>query len=68
MANHPSTHNKAVPLGMKRIEVRVGTNKVRSEMTRTFDVDDDASDECIDEEAKKVMLTMIEWDWKALES
>lgn len=48
---------------MKRVTVRVSTNRVGSECKDSFEVEDDATEEEIEEMAKDAMFSMIEWNW-----
>ncbi len=52
---------------MRKIKVFVSTNRVGSQDYREFEVDDDASNECIEDLAKEEMFDMIEWYWKEVE-
>lgn len=49
---------------MRTITVTVSTDKVGSLCSDTFEVDDDATDEFIEAEAREVMFNMIEWNWR----
>lgn len=49
---------------MKEIKVFVGTNKVGSTCTRTFDVDDDATEREIEEMAWECACDMIDFYWE----
>jgi hypothetical protein len=49
---------------MKRYIVYASTNKVGSECTDEIEVDDDATEEEIEEAARDVAFNMIEWGWK----
>ena len=51
---------------MRNIEVYVNTNKVGSRCSETIEVEDDATDDEINQLAHETMLEMIEWDWKEL--
>lgn len=46
-----------------KIKVYVSTNKIGSECSTTFDIEDDASEEEIEEIAREEMFNMIEWNW-----
>ena len=48
---------------MKTIEVTVTSGFVGCRKTESFEVDDDVSDEEIEEMAQEVMFNMIEWSW-----
>ncbi len=49
---------------MKTIQVYVGTGMEGSRITDTFEVEDDATEEQIEEDAKEVMFNMISWGWR----
>jgi hypothetical protein len=48
----------------RKIIVSVSTGFVGCRKEEEIEVDDDATDEQIDEEARDVMLSMIEWNWR----
>lgn len=48
---------------MKTIIVRVSTDKVGSETTREIEVEDNATADQMDAEARETMFEMIEWGW-----
>lgn len=52
---------------MQKIIVTIQTNKVGSECSDEFEIDDDATDEQIEEAAKDVMWNMAEWNWDRVE-
>ena len=49
---------------MRRIEVYVSTGKVGSRCSEVIEVEDDMSDDEIDEQAKDAMFNLIEWSWR----
>lgn len=49
---------------MKKIRVSVETNRVGSMMTREIEVEDNATDEEINEEAWKCACEMINYCWE----
>jgi len=51
---------------MKTIEVYVSTGYVGAEKTKTFEIEDDATDEEIEGMALEVMWEMIEFNYKEL--
>jgi hypothetical protein len=53
---------------MKRIRVYVTTNRVGSKVERIFEVEDDCSEQEIEEFAKDSMFEMIEWGYSEVES
>lgn len=57
--------NSPVPAGMKRLHGYVSTGLVGSEQTFSFDVDEDASDDAIEEAAREAMFECIEWSYYA---
>lgn len=48
---------------MKKIIVTVSTDKVGSQCANEFEVEDDATEEDIDRDAREMMFEMIEWNW-----
>jgi hypothetical protein len=48
---------------MRKITVYVSTGYVGCQKSETFEVEDDCSDEEIDEQAQEIMFGMIEWGW-----
>lgn len=48
---------------MKTIRVYVSTNKVGSQCETSFQVEDNLSDEEIEEFAKEAMFDLIEWNY-----
>lgn len=48
---------------MKTVTVHVSTNKVGSKCSDEIEVEDDATDDEIEEAAKEVMFNMIEWNY-----
>ena len=53
---------------MRKITVRVSTNKVGSECKRSFTIDDEADNEEIEETAMDEMFKMINWDYEVTET
>lgn len=49
---------------MKTIRVSVGTNRVGSTTTREFEVDDNATEEEINELAWETAMDMIDFTWE----
>lgn len=49
---------------MRKIKVSVGTNRVGSTVTREFEVDDNATEEEINEEAWGCACDMIDYVWE----
>lgn len=47
-----------------KVEVIVSTGKVGSERRAEIEVDDEATDDAIEEVAKEAMFELIEWTWK----
>jgi hypothetical protein len=52
---------------MKTIRVWVKTNKIGSRCEDEFEIDEDASEEEIEEHAKEIMFNMIDWSFHASE-
>lgn len=50
---------------MKTITVYVETGLVNSRVESTIEVDDAASEQEIEEDAREVMFGLIEWGWTA---
>lgn len=48
---------------MKTIKVHVSTNRVGSECSDEFEVEDDTTEKEIEEMAKDAMFNMIEWNY-----
>ena len=53
---------------LKRIYVRISTNKINSECCDHVDVYEDATEAEIEEIARDVAFNMIEWNWSEEES
>lgn len=49
---------------MKTIQVYVDTGMQGSRVTDTLEVEDDATEEQIEEDAKEVMFNLINWGWR----
>lgn len=49
------------------IRVRVSTNLVQSETYRDIEVEDDATEEDIEELAREAMFEQIEWSWEKVD-
>lgn len=49
---------------MRKIEVYVSTGYVGSRKAEVIEVEDDMSDDDIDEVARECMFSMIEWSWR----
>lgn len=49
---------------MKKIKVTVQTQKVGSKCEITFEIEDDATEEEIEEVAMASMFDMIDWTWQ----
>lgn len=49
------------------ILVRVATNKSGSDCEDEIEVDDDATEEQIEADAREAMFNMIEWSWSKVE-
>lgn len=49
---------------MKKIRVSVSTNRVGSTVTREFEIDDNATEEEINEEAWECACDMIDYGWE----
>lgn len=49
---------------MKKIKVNIATNKVGSSCSRIIEVDDDATEQEIDEEAWETACDMIDFYWE----
>lgn len=47
-----------------KIKVSVATSKVGSKCEETLELDDDCTEEEIEECAKDAMFQMINWDWQ----
>lgn len=47
-----------------KIVVTVRTNKVGSKCERVIEVDDDTSEDDLEDIAMVIMFEMIEWNWK----
>lgn len=48
-----------------RIRVSAATTKIGSRVETTFEIDDDASEEEIEEAAREALFNrLISWDWK----
>lgn len=48
---------------MKVITVYVRTNKINSQCEMQIEVEDDATEDEIEEQAQEVMYSMMEWGW-----
>lgn len=57
-------HSKKGWCGMKKIRVSVSTNRVGSTVTREFEIDDNATEEEINEEAWECACDMIDYVWE----
>ena len=51
---------------MRKIKVSVGTNRVGSTVTREFEVEDNATEEEINEEAWEAACDMIDYSWEEI--
>ena len=51
---------------MKTIKVTVTTGFVGAKREDTFEIDDDATDEEIEDTAQEAMFNMIEWSWSVV--
>jgi len=51
-----------------KIKVTVGTKKIGSECDRIIDVDDDATEEEIEQIAQETMWELIEFGWKRIQN
>ena len=51
---------------MKTLEVYVSVGLVGCRRSETIEVEDDATEEEIEEVARETMFSMIEWGWKPL--
>lgn len=51
---------------MKKIKVSVSTNRVGSTTTREFEVEDNATEEEINEEAWENACDMIDYNWEEI--
>ena len=49
--------------GMQRIHWHIATDKVGSECTGYFDIESDATDDEIEEQAKEAAFERLEWNW-----
>ncbi len=49
---------------MKKIRVTVSTNKVGSGTERVIEVEDDSTQEEMEQTAQETMFEMINWDWR----
>ena len=49
---------------MKKVTVRVSTNRIGSECETSFNVEDGEGEESIEEFARLTMFDMISWDYK----
>ena len=49
---------------MKKIKVSVGTNRVGSTVTREFEIEDNATEEEINEIAWETAMDMIDYGWE----
>lgn len=49
---------------MKKFRVTVSTNLVGSKVWHDFEVEDDATPEEIEREAREVMFELIEWNYE----
>jgi hypothetical protein len=47
-----------------KIKVTVSTRKVGSQCERTFEIEDDLTDDEIEQIAQEAMWNMVEWNWK----
>lgn len=52
---------------MKKIKISVSTNRVGSTVSRTIEVDDDTTEEQINEEVWEMACEMIFVDWEEVE-
>lgn len=52
---------------VKTIKVTVQTQKVGSKCEITFEIEDDATEEEIEEVAMASMFDMIDWNWQVVE-
>lgn len=52
---------------MKRIEVHVSVGLVGCRRKATIEVEDDCTDEEIEELAREALFEMIEWGWRPAE-
>ena len=52
---------------MKKIRVSVSTNRVGSTVTREFEIDDNATEEEINEEAWECACDMIDYGWEEVQ-
>lgn len=52
---------------MQKIRVSIRTQKVGSECTDHFEIEDDATDDEIEDAAKEVIWNMAEWNWERAE-
>lgn len=51
---------------MRKIKVSVGTNRVGSTSTREFEVNDNATEEEINEQAWETACDMIDFNWEEI--
>jgi hypothetical protein len=51
---------------MKQIEVSVQTDRICSKVSTVIEVEDDLSEDEIDNLAQEAMFGLIEWTWKPL--
>jgi hypothetical protein len=52
---------------MKKIEIKVSTNVVGSERKKIIEVDDDSTENQIEEIANETMWEMIDFSWRIIE-
>lgn len=52
---------------MKKVKVWVSTKKVGSRCDDSFEIEDNATEEEIEELAEEVMWEMVDWNWSVEE-